>query len=492
VNVLAALGLTGSLLKYLSLAYALPVVVALGYGDPWWPFLAGGAITFAAGLGIERLGAGRGTVGTKEGFLVVTLTWGLAAFFLSLPYMLDEAQLAHPVDAYFEAMSGITTTGASAIRDVTALDHTMALWRSFTQWLGGMGIVVLGLAVLPRLRVGGRQLLESELPGPEYEPLAATIRATARRLWVLYVGLTGLMILILSCFGWAGLDTLMTPYQAAAHAFTTLPTGGFSPQARSAEPFAAASQWVMVAFMVLAGANFALHYRLLRRRINPLRDEELRLYLVLAGVGTLILVLELTRAGIYAWGEEAVRHSAFQAVSIMTTTGYASADYVAWTGLAQIMLVFLMLLGGCAGSTGGAIKIVRHLLIGKLLLRELDIAAHREAIVPIRVNGRRVDERTLRAILGFGLIYVGLFVVGALVIAIEAARAGVEVTAFEAIGASATTIGNVGPAFGFAGPMGSFADFSPFAKSVMTVLMWMGRLEIVPVAILLTRRYWRA
>jgi trk system potassium uptake protein TrkH len=354
-----------------------------------------------------------------------------------------------------------------------------------------MGIVVLGLAVLPRLRVGGRQLVESEMPGPEFEPLAATIRSTARRLWLLYVGLTGLMILILSAFGWSGVDPLMSPYQAAAHAFTALPTGGFSPQARSAEPFAAASQWVMVAFMLIAGANFALHYRLLRRRMSPFRDEELRLYLVLAALGTVIILLDLVRAGTYGWSEEAVRHSAFQVVSMMTTTGFASADFVAWPALTQFALMFVMLIGGCAGSTAGAIKVVRHLLIGKLLLRELDITAHREAIVPIRLNGRRIDERTLRAILAFGLIYVGVFLVGALVILIESSRAGLDLNAFDAIAASATTLGNVGPSVGFAGPMGSFEPFSPFATSVMTVLMWMGRLEIIPVAILLTRRYWR-
>jgi trk system potassium uptake protein TrkH len=329
------------------------------------------------------------------------------------------------------------------------------------------------------------------MPGFEYEPLASSIRSTARRLWLLYVGLTGLMILILSCFGWSGVDSLMTPYQAAAHAFTTLPTGGFSPQARSAEPFAAASQWVMVAFMVIAGANFALHYRLLRRRINPLRDEELRVYLAIVLVASLVLLLELLRADLYAFGEQAVRQSAFQVVSMMTTTGYASADFAGWTVLTSFTLIAVMLIGGCAGSTGGSVKVVRHLLIAKLLRRELDQTVHREAVVPIRLNGRVVEERTLRAVLAFGVIYVGLFVAGALVLTIESARAGLDVTALEAIGASATTLGNVGPSFGFAGPMGSFDPFSPFAKAVMIVLMWAGRLEIIPVAVLLTRRYWR-
>lgn len=487
-----ALNLVGRLVKYFSLAFVFPIAVGLGYGDPVWPFLAALAITGAFGLALERATRGGETIGAREGFLVVSLTWALAALATSLPYMLGEPQLRNPLNAYFEAMSGMTTTGASVLADIPALDQTMLLWRSFSQWLGGMGIVVLGLAVLPRLRVGGRQLLEHEMPGPAYEPLATSIRDTARRLWLIYVGLTALMILVLSVFGWTGVDPLMSPYQAAAHAFTTLPTGGFSPQPRSAEPFAAATQWVLIAFMVVAGANFALHYRALRRRLNPLRDEELRTYLAILAVAAVVLFLELVRADLYAAGETAVRTSVFQAVSIMTTTGYASADYVQWTALTSMTLVALMLVGGCAGSTGGAIKVVRHLMIAKLLRRELDQTVHREAIVPVRLNGKVVDERTLRAVLAFGLLYVGIFAVGALVLTIESARAGLEVAPLDAIGAAATTLGNVGPAFGFAGPMGSFEPFSPFAKVVMILLMWAGRLEILPIAVLFTRRYWRA
>jgi trk system potassium uptake protein TrkH len=491
VDLPGALNLVGRLVKYFSLAFVFPIVVGLGYGDPVWPFAAALAITAAFGLVLERVTAGGESIGAREGFLVVALTWALAALATSLPYMLDEPQLRNPLNAYFEAMSGMTTTGASVLTDVPALDHTMLLWRSFSQWLGGMGIVVLGLAVLPRLRVGGRQLLENEMPGPGYEPLASSIRDTARRLWLLYVGLTALMILILSIFGWTGVDPLMSPYQAAAHAFTTLPTGGFSPQARSAESFAAASQWVMIVFMVVAGANFALHYRALRRRANPLRDEELRAYLAILGVASVVLFLELIRADLFSAGETAVRQSVFQVVSTMTTTGYASADFVQWTTLTSLTLVALMLIGGCAGSTGGAIKVVRHLLIAKLLRRELDQTVHREAVLPIRLNGKVVDERTLRAVLAFGLLYAGIFAVGALLLTVESARAGLDVSPLEAIGAAATTLGNVGPGFGFAGPMGSFEPFSPFAKGVMILLMWTGRLEIIPIAVLLTRRYWR-
>jgi trk system potassium uptake protein TrkH len=493
VDLPAALHLVGRFLKYFAVTFAFPIVLAAGYGEPVWPFVAAAGITVAAGAALQYGTRASRNIGVREGFLVVALTWGLGAWVVALPYLLAEPQLANPIDAYFEAMSGMTTTGATVLTDLTALDLSMAMWRQFSQWLGGMGIVVLALAVLPRLRVGGgRQLVESEMPGPEYEPLMATIRQTARRLWLVYVGLTALMVLVLCVFGWTGVDPLMDEFQAAAHAFTTLPTGGFSPQVRSIEPFAAASQWVIVVFMVLAAANFVLHYRLVVRRANPLRDEEFRAFLAILGVATVILILELVRAGIYDWGEEAIRHAAFQVSSLMTTTGYASADFTLWTSLTSMTLVAVMLIGGCAGSTAGAIKVVRWLLLAKLLRRELDQTLHREAVVPLRLNGRVVDERTLRAVLSFGLLYLLLFLVGSLVLSIETSRAGLEVSPLEAIGAAATTLGNVGPAFGFAGPMGSSDPFSPLAKSVMILLMWAGRLEIIPVAVLLTRKFWRA
>jgi trk system potassium uptake protein TrkH len=418
----------------------------------------------------------------------------VAAGFGALPYLLSgEDQLSRPLDAYFEAMSGFTTTGATVVTDIEGLSHSLAMWRQFTQWLGGMGIIVLALAILPRLRVGGRQLLEQELPGPEIEPLAASIRDTARRLWILYVALTALEGLVLALLGWTGVDDRMTPYEAVAHAFTTMPTGGFSTQARSIEVFAAATQWVIVLFMFVAGANFALTYRMLvRRQPRPaVRDEELRLYAALIGVGSLIIALELLIEGLYV-GEEAVRHAVFQTVSMITTTGYASADFNHWTLLAVITIVGLMFAGGSAGSTGGSVKIVRHLLIGKLLRRELRQTIHPELVAPVRFNGTIVDERTLRAVLAFVLLYIGLFGLGALGIVVDAARADVEVRAIDAIAAAATTVGNVGPALGFAGPMGSFAAFTDLSTAIMIVLMYVGRLEIIPVAVLLTRSYWRA
>jgi len=493
VDLAGSLALCGTLLKYLSVSALFPAAIAVGYGEPFWPFLAAAAIAAAVGLGLERVGGDANRVGFREGYLVVSLTWLLAAGFGALPYLLSgNPQLDRPVDAFFEAMSGFTTTGSSTVADLGALNSSLAMWRQFTQWLGGMGIIVLALAVLPRLRVGGRQLLESEMPGPEVDQLTERIRSTARRLWVLYVALTAAEALILAVLGLTGIDDRMSIYNAVAHAFTTLPTGGFSPEARSVEEFAAATQWVIVAFMAIAGINFALTYRVLVRR-HPrlaLHDQELRLYLALLVVASVVLATELWSRGIET-GEAAIRGGVFQVVSTMTTTGYASMDFATWPALALMLLVALMFVGGSAGSTGGSIKVVRHLLLGRVLRRELRQTIHPEEVMPVRLNRAVVDEKTLRAVTAFVLLYVGLFVVGAAVIAIDSAIQGPDVSTVSAIAAAATTLGNVGPAFGFAGPMGSFEPFSDISTVTMTLLMWLGRLEVIPVLVLFTRHYWR-
>jgi trk system potassium uptake protein TrkH len=493
VDLAATFNLVGTLVKYLSLAPLAPAAVAIGYGESPAPFLLATAIGFFGAWTIERLSYGKKHVGMREGFLVVSLTWLLAAAIGALPYWLTaDAQFRNPIDCYFEAMSGFTTTGASIVTDVEGLPHGLAIWRQLTQWLGGMGIIVLALAVLPRLRVGGRQLLESELPGPEIEEMTLRIRDTAQRLWVLYIALTALMVAVLSVLAWTGLDSAMTFYDAVAHALTTMPTGGFSTRARSLEEFGPASQWAIAFFMTVAGANFALMYRAFFRR-HPrvfVRDEEFRLYLSLLALGSAVLVVELWTEGVLR-GEAAIRHSVVNAVSTMTTTGYASTDFNDWPLFAAIVLVALMFVGGSAGSTTGSIKVVRHLLLGRILGRELDQTVHPEAVARIHLNARAVDERILRAVASFVLLYVGVFALGAFLLALDAARVDSELRLLDAVAASATTLGNIGPAFGFAGPMGSFEPFSDVSKVVMIVLMWVGRLEIIPVAVLFTRNYWR-
>lgn len=492
VDVRGSLALVGMLLKYLSVAALLPAAFAVGYGEPVVPFLASGAIAAVVGWGLERWLGGATSVGFREGYLVVALTWVAAAAFGALPYLLSgDPQLDRPLDALFESMSGFTTTGATVVVDVESMDRSLLMWRQFTQWLGGMGIIVLALAVLPRLRVGGRQLLESELPGPEIDQLAERIRDTARRLWLLYAALTAALFVTLTVIGLLG-DDRMGPYEALAHAFTTMPTGGFSTEARSVEEFSAAVHWVLVVFMLLAGANFALLYRaFVRRRPGPaIRDEELRVYVALVGIGAAVLTAEIWSEG-FSEGERAIREGVFQATSLMTTTGYSNFDFAGWPTLALMTIVVLMFVGGCAGSTSGSIKVVRHVLMGKSLRRELRQTVHPEEILPIRLNRRVLDERTLRAATVFILLYIGIFVAGAGVIAVDSAFHGPELSPIDVIAAAATTLGNVGPALGTAGPVGSFEGFSDVSTLTMAFLMWMGRLEVIPVVVLLTRRYWR-
>ena len=492
VDIVGALNLLGSLIRPLGLAFLLPAGVAVGYGEPVWPFLVPGLVTSAFGAGLERVTHGKERVGAREGYLVVALLWILVAAFGALPYLLAEPQLSNPVDAFFESMSGFSTTGASVLTDIEALNRSTAMWRQFTAWIGGLGIIVLFLAVLPRLNVAGRQVLfRTETPGPEIG-LEATIRETARRFLALYVAITALEIVVLAAIGWTGLDEQMSLYKAVAHSFATIATAGFSTEARSIEGFAAPTQWAIVVFMVVAGTNFALLYAgIVRRRLLALaRDEEFRVYLVLLAIASAVVLVELVTEGILA-GESATRHAVFNTVSMMTTTGFASADFNEWSALTALVLFGVTLLSASAGSTSGSIKLVRHVVIAKMLRREIRYTLHPELVAPLRLNGAVIDERTLRAIIVFLFLYVGVCAAGAVAILIDSSLQGVALTAFQALADSATTLGGVGPGLGFAGPMGSFEPFSNFSTLVLTAEMYLGRLEIVPVLVLFARTYWR-
>ncbi|HYI75576.1 MAG TPA: TrkH family potassium uptake protein [Gaiellaceae bacterium] len=494
IDVPAVANLVGTLAKYLGLVVVFPIGVALWYSEPAWPFIATGLGTSAFGYLLERATPDAKTrLGAREGFLVVSAMLLATAAFASLPYLLvGGEQLDHPIDAYLEGMSAATTTGASVVTDFDELSKSLAMWRQFTQWLGGMGIIILAVAILPRLRVGGRQILETELPGPEVAALSERIRETARSLWGLYVALTVVLALLLASLGWLGVDDAMTPYEALAHAFSTMPTGGFSTKVNSIQAFSPEAQWIIAAFMLIAGVNFILVFRAIVRR-HPrvlVRDEEFRLYLALVAVASIALFVQLVSYDLFS-GEEAVRTAVFQAISVITTTGYATTDFALWPVLSLLTLFALMFLGGSAGSTTGSIKVVRHLLVGKILRRELDQTVSPEVVMPIRLNGAPVDERTLRAIAAFILLYVGLWAVGASVVAIDVAIADVPLSALDSFAVSASALGNGGPAFGITGPFGSFAPLPDVSKITMILLMWLGRLEIIPVVVLFTRHYWR-
>ncbi len=493
VDVSGALNLVAWLVKYLAAAFLFPIAIALGYGDPFWPFAVAGAATLSFGYGLELLTDGREHIGAREGYLVVSLIWILIAVLGAIPYVLAVPQLSNPVDAVFESMSGFSTTGSSVLTDVDALDRSMAMWRQFTAWVGGVGIIVLFLAVLPRLRVGGRQaLFRSEAAGPELG-LAETIRDTARRFVVLYVAITVVGTLALAAMGWTGIDPHMNLFRAVAHSFSTISTTGFSTEARSIEPFAPATQWVFVVFMIVAGTSFALMYAgIVRRRPRVFaRDEEFRVYIAVLALAAALVILDLVDAGLFEGGD-AVRQGVFQVTSLMTTSGYATADFNQWTALTTMILFGLVLIGASAGSTSGSIKLVRHVVIAKLLNRELDQTLHPHRVAPLRVNGAVVDERALRAVIVFVFLYLGVLAAGALVILVDSSLRGLQLGTFEALADAATTLGGAGPGLGFAGPMGNFAPFSDVSKVVLIALMYLGRLEIIPVLVLFTRSHWRA
>jgi trk/ktr system potassium uptake protein len=493
VDIVGALNLIGSLLKPLGLAFLFPTALALGYGEPVWPFIVSGVITSLFGAGLEWVTTGKERVGAREGYLVVALIWVLVPVFGSLPYLLDVPQLSNPVDALFESMSGFSTTGASVLTDVEGLNQSTAMWRQFTAWLGGIGIIVLFLAVLPRLNIAGRQaLFRTEAAGPELG-LEATIRQTARRFVVLYLAITALEIIVLSVLGWTGLDERMTFYEAVAHSFATIATAGFSTNARSIEPFAGPTQWAIVFFMIVAGTNFALLFAgIVRRRFGALRrDEEFRVYLALLALASLIVLVELLSADILSGGQ-AVRQAVFNTVSMMTTTGFASSDFNQWTPLTSMVLFGAVMVSASAGSTSGSIKLVRHVAIVKMLRREIHQTVHPELVAPLRLNGEVIDERTLRAIIVFLFLYVGVCAAGAVAILTDSSLADVNLTAFQSLADSASLLGGAGPGLGFAGPMGSFEPFSNLSTLVLTAEMYLGRLEIVPVLVLFARSYWRA
>ena len=497
IDVGSALDLVGGVLKWLAPAYLLPTAVAIGYGEPFWAFLVAGAITGVTGLLLDQItGEKHGAAVTpRESFLVVALIWLLVPIFGALPFILDGGpQLERPIDAYFESVSGFTATGATdrtGRRRTVALDAVLAPAQPLARRHGHHRA---GRRDPPAAADRRPPVAAVRAGRPDRDRrLGDTIRETARRLWVLYVILTVGAILILSFVSWTNLDPNLTIFDAVGQSLSVVALGGFSTRTLSIAAFAPITQYLILIFMVIAGINFLRLYRFfVQRRFDVLaRDEELRLYLVLILIGSTLVGIEVIGGG-YETGEAGIRHSLFQATAILTTTGFATADYSLWGPLATVTLLLLMFSGASAGSTGGGIKIVRHLLLFKLVRRELEQTVHREAVMPIRANRRVIDEKALRSTVVFVLLYLLVFAVGALFLVADSRRAGEGLGAFDAFGAAAACLGNVGPAFGFAGPYGSFAPFSDLSTWICTVLMWLGRVEIIPVAVVLTRAYWRS
>lgn len=494
VNWRASLGLVGSILKWLALPLVFPLVLAVYYGEPTTPFLVTIAITLVVGAGLERF-RGADELGGREAFLMVALAWLSVALVGAIPFVVaGNGVVAEPIDALFESTSGITTTGATVFEDFSVHSKAMLMWRQVIQWLGGLGVLVLALSVLSQLSIGGAQLMETETQTQDVHKLSPHIAETARTLWSLYAGITALCALSLYGLHLLDLAPNMTPYMALSHAFTGVATAGFSPAPESFGAFSPAAQWMVIPFMVIGATNFILIYYFVNGEFGrPAENEEFRFYVgVLAGTTVLLALLLFTESSVTYSLEETLRHATFQVVSIMTTTGFATVDFNAWSPAAKHLLFLLMFLGGMAGSTTCSIKLLRWLIVLKALRRDLFTAVHPEAIRPVRLSDRVVDEETIRDTYAFTLLSLLLFFGLAIFVAVDSARIGLGIDEFESFGAAAATFFNIGPAFGIAGPFDNYYAFSDATKVAMIVLMWVGRIEIIPVLVLLTPSYWRS
>jgi len=481
VDVRPALNLVAVIVRWLSLAYVFPLGVALYHREDFLPYAVPMLLAAFLGWSVERFTRSDRELGVREAFLVVPLAWLVIAAFGALPYIL--ASKLSFIDAYFEAMSGFTTTGSSILTSISTNPQALLFWRQFTQWLGGMGIIVLAVAVLPKLAVGGLQLMETEAAGPNVEKLTPRIKHTAQALWKVYLLLTLAQTLALWAAG-------MSPLIALEHTFTTLASGGFSPFDRGIEETTPLVQWVIIPFMLLGTTSFVLMYRGFTGNFKLfLQDQEFRGHLLIYLSATALMVFLLVPLFPDVW--DTLRHGAFQVASIMTTTGFASTDFNLWGDGAKMLLLMLMFVGGMAGSTSGSIKIVRVILIFKFIARELRLVIHSKAVIPIRLGRRVVSQDALSGIMSFSILYVTTFAAGAILLLLDAHRVGLPLSVLEAATAAATTLANTGPAFGFAGPMGSFALFPDTSKVLMVFLMWAGRLELFPVLVLLMREYWK-
>ena len=469
---------TGVFLEFFSLTFLVPLVVALAYGERYdaLAFFGAGVLSALVGHAMTRRRQRQdGDLTRVEGLAIVAGTWLLLSWSAAIPYLVVGMG---PIDAMFESMSGLTTTGATVMRDFSDYGHGLFLWRSLTQWLGGMGVIALFVAVLPRLGIGGRQLFFAEAPGPTDERLTPQIRKTAAALWSVYAGLTLAQFIALIMTGMAAFDS-------ACHSMTTLAAGGFSPHPLSLAGYQnPAAEWVITVFMFAAGANFALHYRTLRGETKAFpRDEEFRAYLGIVIVSVLLLAVFLRPEAMGLM--ESIRASAFQVLSILTTTGYASVDFQLWNEQAKMVLLALMFIGGCAGSASGGPKVVRQVLIARYTLIELRRTLHPRGVLPVKLGGRVVPDDVMRGVLVFFLFYLLVFAVCTLIVSAFGADLLTAVTA------SIACLGNIGPGFNAVGPMANFADLHPVSRIALTAAMWIGRLEVLTVLALLRPEVWR-
>ena len=437
-------------------------------------------VTMGTGVGmyvfVPRTGE-RISLTHREGFVIVTLAWVFASAFGALPFHFSGIVPTY-CDAFFETMSGFTTTGASVLSNLDGTSRGILFWRALTQWLGGMGIIILSLAILPLLGVGGMQLFKAEIPSPVKDRLTPRIAETARNLWLVYIAISAAEFFLLVLGG-------MSAFDAACHTFTTMATGGFGNYDDSIARFNSLYiEIVIIAFMFIAGTNFALHFRLFRGDARPLfQDPEFRFYLSVTVVATAAITLDL-RSHVSTLGE-ALRHAAFQVVSILTTTGFVTVNFDLWPIPSKVILLLLMFIGGCAGSTGGAIKCLRIMIVVKQTFIELTRLIHPRAVLSVKIARSPVPPEIVSSIRSFFFLYIALAVAATLTLTFL----GIDM--LTAVSGVAATIGNVGPGMGAVNALSNYAELPQSAKWVLSLCMLLGRLEIYTVLVLLVPDFWK-
>lgn len=473
------LNIVGVVTLVVGLSMSFPLGFALYYRDASiFPLVTSLLITSGVGLGMHLLfrSARVSTVTHKMGMLIVTLAWLAAGVSGALPYWLGGFTTG--TDAVFESFSGFTTTGASIMTDIQAMPRGLLMWRSLTHWLGGMGIVVLSLAILPFLGVGGMQLYKAEAPGPVPDKLRPRIKDTAKTLWKVYLILSVAEAVLLYAGG-------MDVFNSLCHTFGTLATGGFSTKNTSIAYFDSAYiDGVITVFMLMAGTNFVLYFQLIRGRFLFFRDSEFKFFLLIVSLG-------IGLGTFFVWGNNyetlgaAFRYTSFQVASIITATGYATADYELWPPLIQSILLLCMFLGGCAGSTAGGMKQMRIMVLLKTGYREMFRVIHPRAVKPVKMGERIIKDDVLRGIWGFIILYLLFFVLAWFVVA------GFGVDMISSFSAVVACMSNVGPGFGGIGPTDNYAWIPGGAKWILVLCMVMGRLEIYTVMALLIPEFWK-
>ena len=469
----------GSLLAIVGIMMWTGVPFSVYYHENPQPLLFAGLLSAALGGLCFLVKNPKGIpIRKREGYMIVVLSWVTMVISGMMPYLFSGMIDSVP-DALFETVSGMTTTGASVLTDIEIQPRGMLYWRSLTQWIGGMGIIVLTVAIFPLLGIGGIELFAAEAPGPTSDKLHPRISETAKRLWFLYVGLTITLFFVLWACG-------MSKFEAVNHALTTMATGGFSTRNASAAAFSPLIQYVLILFMFLAGVNYTVLYLSFKRRFSEVwKSEELKAYMLVVAMLAVLFTVKVY----YATGgvdfEQSFRDSLFQIVSLITTTGFVSADYTSWATSLTIICFVLLFLGACAGSTSGGIKLIRHLVFVKNSYLEFKRIVHPSAIVPLRLNEEVVAGKIITHVFNFLLLYLLLFIVGSVTLAMM----GLDF--MTALGAMATSLGNVGPGIGGVGPVDNFAWLPDHVKVFLSVVMIIGRLEIYTVLVLFTPFFWR-